>query len=87
METIKKYLKSAGAILLLALSATVYYLITRLNSYKSKYGQLKADQAIREVLIKKEEAKKEADNAEDDYKHTRDEYLSNDEPEDGSGKA
>lgn len=82
MKDLIPYIISALSILL----AYIFHLRAKNVNLTNKVGQLKAEGDLREVLVKKELAKNESTKSEEDYKNTRDKWLS-EHAGDGAGES
>ena len=74
-EKIKYYLGYAfGAIVAIG-AAIIFALSKKNNALKSKLGQMQADEDIRAIVMKKDDAEKEAEDAEKAYRAARDSFI------------
>ena len=87
MTKLKEWFKdSANAIIVLVFAigaAIIYALEKRLGKANYRLGKYESDAKLGEVLVKKDQAAKEADDAEKEYNRIRNEYISN--KPDGNG--
>lgn len=58
------------------IAAIIYYAFTKLSSVRQELSRKEMENKLMDSILKKEQAKNEADRAVDDYKSTRDKYLS-----------
>lgn len=75
MEKIKQYLGYIYGLLIAIAAAIIYSLMKRNDNLKTKIGHLEASDDIRQVVMKKEEAEEEANDAEKSYHNARDEFI------------
>ena len=76
LDMIKGYLTMAFGLLVFVGMGIIYVLLGKVGDLKNKLAQQKAEQDLRELLLKKDEAEHEADKAESDYTAVRNKYLS-----------
>jgi hypothetical protein len=78
-DKIKGYITGVLGLVSFALLAGVYIMFGKIGTLKSKLAQQKADETLRDTLVKMQEAKNEADKDTNDYKSVRDAYLNADD--------